>query len=782
MKKLVLSFLCLGMLLSSCNDSGKGQNQYDIVPFPNFLEAREGNFTFNNESKIIIPENADEATELVAKQFADQYRKTTGMTLTQEKSDNVKNQSNAITFKVNSQIVSEGYSLKVDRNNIALEASNASGFFYAMQSLKQLMPVEIYGNSITQGITWKLPCTTIHDAPRFEYRGMHMDVARHFFSIDEVKKYIDILAVHKLNKLHWHLTDDQGWRIDIKKYPELAKISSVRKKTMIGKEWENYDHTPYGGYYTQDEIREVVAYAAERLITIIPEVDMPGHMLSAMAAFPHLGCTGGPYEVSGQWGIRDDILCAGKEETFTFVENVLLEVMDLFPSEYIHIGGDEAPKVRWEKCPHCQRRIKELGIKSDEHHKAEHYLQSYFISRVEKFLNDHGRQIIGWDEILEGGLAPNATVMSWRGTEGGIEAAKQSHKVIMTPNSYLYFDYYQSQDVENEPFGIGGYVPIEKVYGFEPIPAALDKDKRKYIWGVQANLWAEYIKTDEHLEYMLLPRLAALSELQWTQPEIKNWDRFLASLNHITKIYDIMGYNYAKHIYDIVASHKVNPENNSVQVTLDTQGDAPIYYTLDGTEPTEKSTLYKKPIEITQTSTLKAMVKRDNIKARILSKEFKFNKATGKLAKLNTAPSSQYTGDGATILTDGVRGNFNFGAGAWLGYLSEPLDITLDFPEETEISSVTIGTLITTGDWIFPPTQISIYAAGSDSNFTQLYEKDFPVATSTTKSELKDYECKFNTIKTNKIRVVANTTNPIPEWHGGKGSKGFLFVDEIIVE
>jgi hexosaminidase len=541
------SFLlfCLCCLFA-CTSTPTKQNNYDLIPYPNSLKAQSGQFVLDNHTKLILPDVANDTIFAIANELVEQIQKASGILLTEDTFET----EQSIIFIINKEKPEEAYSLNIDEKRVLIEASAPSGFFYAIQTLRQLFPEAVYGNEVAQNTEWTLPCVNIEDAPRFKYRGMHLDVSRHFFDVKEVKRYIDLLALHKLNRFHWHLTDDQGWRIEIKNYPELTDIGSIRKKTMILKEWENYDHTPYGGFYTQKEIREIVEYASHRFITVIPEIDLPGHMMAALASYPELGCTGGPYDVSGQWGVREDVLCVGKESTFTFLENVFTEILDLFPSEYIHIGGDECPKDRWEKCPHCQAKIKKLGLKPDDKYQAEHYLQSYTISRIEQFLNANGRRIIGWDEILEGGLAPNATVMSWRGIDGGKEAALQNHSAIMTPNSHLYFDQYQSQDAGNEPFAIGGYLPVEKVYSFEPVPDEFPEENRKYIIGVQANLWTEYITTNEQLEYMLLPRLAALSEVQWTQAGQKNWDRFLASSKHLAEIYDLLGYNYAKHIYN----------------------------------------------------------------------------------------------------------------------------------------------------------------------------------------------------------------------------------------
>ena len=483
--------------------------------------------------------------------FADRLSKVTGkQSLVSEGHSRT-----GINFVVDPALAPEEYSLVVNRKAVIIKASALNGFIYAIQTVKQMLPEEIFSDSLDQDEDWKLKCVVIKDAPRFAYRGMHLDVSRHFWSVDEVKRYLDVMQVHKLNRFHWHLTDDQGWRIEIKKYPRLTEKGAVRKETLVGhlQPKDNvFDGTPYGEglFYTQDQIREVVAYAAARGITVIPEIDLPGHMVAALACYPELGCTSGPYEVWPMWGVADDVLCPGNEKTFEFIENVLSEVADLFPSEYIHIGGDECPKVRWEKCPKCQARIKALGLEADERHSAEYFLQSYVTERVEAFLATRGKRIIGWDEILEGKLAQDATVMSWRGISGGLEAARLGHDAIMTPNSYLYFDYYQSDNQDAEPLAIGGYLPVSKVYSYEPFEEGMTEEEKSHIIGVQANLWTEYITTESQLEYMLLPRLAALSEVQWCQPQNKNWERFEDCVDDVCDIYDQMGYNYARHLLE----------------------------------------------------------------------------------------------------------------------------------------------------------------------------------------------------------------------------------------
>lgn len=433
---------------------------------------------------------------------------------------------------------SEGYRMVINDNGIKITGFDGAGLFYGTQTLMQL--IGTHGTMI--------PVVTIDDYPRFPYRGMHLDVGRHMFPVEFIKKYIDLMAHHKMNRFHWHLTEDQGWRIEIKKYPLLQEKAAFRKETVVGRattatrsQVKDYDGKQYGGFYTQDEIRDVVKYATERYVTIIPEIELPGHSLAALSAYPHLGCTGGPYEPATTWGVFDDVYCAGKEETFTFLQDVLDEVMSLFPGEYIHIGGDECPKTQWKKCQHCQKRMREMELQD------EHQLQSYFVRRIEKYLNKHGRQIIGWDEILEGGLAPNATVMSWRGEQGGIAAAKAKHGVIMTPGNWCYFDHYQDT-TGNEPLAIGGFTPVEEVYSYEPVPDVLLPAEAVYIRGAQANLWTEYIKTPEHVEYMVYPRACAMAEVLWTPVSSRSYDAFEERLIVHLKRLDAWNLNYAKHI------------------------------------------------------------------------------------------------------------------------------------------------------------------------------------------------------------------------------------------
>ena len=549
MKKFLSALFALA-LAASCTSLDPKEYGIDVVPYPNEVSLKAGSYKVAG-AVFHYDGNMDALSVQAVIDFADRLSRVTGkQSLVSEGHSRT-----GINFVVDPALAPEEYSLVVKRKAVIIKASALNGFIYAIQTVKQMLPEEIFSDSLDQDEDWKLKCVVIKDAPRFAYRGMHLDVSRHFWSVDEVKRYLDVMQVHKLNRFHWHLTDDQGWRIEIKKYPRLTEKGAVRKETLVGhlQPKDNvFDGTPYGEglFYTQDQIREVVAYAAARGITVIPEIDLPGHMVAALACYPELGCTSGPYEVWPMWGVADDVLCPGNEKTFEFIENVLSEVADLFPSEYIHIGGDECPKVRWEKCPKCQARIKALGLEADEKHSAEYFLQSYVTERVEAFLATRGKRIIGWDEILEGKLAPDATVMSWRGISGGLEAARLGHDAIMTPNSYLYFDYYQSDNQDAEPLAIGGYLPVSKVYSYEPFEEGMTQEEKSHIIGVQANLWTEYITTESQLEYMLLPRLAALSEVQWCQPQNKNWERFEDCVDDVCDIYDQMGYNYARHLLE----------------------------------------------------------------------------------------------------------------------------------------------------------------------------------------------------------------------------------------
>lgn len=531
-------FYILLLFFWSCssNDNGKVQDQIlGLIPFPAKVEINNGFFQFGKETKISL-ESETKESELAINYLSEHLKKNHNFDLIRTKG------SSQVQYKIDrdrKDLGEEGYYLEVSSTEISLSAANPIGLFYGSVTLLQLLDE---GERL--GRSGSVPTVNISDSPRFSWRGMHLDVGRHFFTVDFVKRYIDLIAMHKMNRFHWHLTEDHGWRIEIKKYPKLTEIGAWRSESLVGHyndKPHRFDGIRYGGFYTQDEIREVVEYAATRFITVVPEIEMPGHSEAALAAYPELACTEGPFEVEKVWGIHEDVYCAGKETTFEFLQNVLTEVMALFPSTYIHIGGDECPKTRWKAHDLDQIRMKEENLKD------EHELQSYFVKRIERFLSSHNRRLVGWDEILEGGLPPAATVMSWRGYEGGIKAANSGHDVIMTPTSYCYFDYYQSKDKDSEPLAIGGFLPLEKVYLFEPIPPEIDPEKVHHILGGQGNVWTEYIKTESHLEYMAMPRMSAMAEVLWSSKLDRSYKGFIARLGMSQfRRFDRMDVNYRR--------------------------------------------------------------------------------------------------------------------------------------------------------------------------------------------------------------------------------------------
>lgn len=534
------------MALSACNKKEVNMpERYSIVPKPAQLVIARGSFIIDGKTGISVSPLNDE-TMLSAGFLAEMLRKSASVPLPVKEGSKVERNRIMVAIDTSASDNEEGYTLSVTSRYIVLKSPSAAGLFRGVQTLRQLLPPQAeMAGGLAGEVAAAVPACYITDAPRFGYRGLHLDVSRHFFSVEEVKRYLDIMALHKFNVFHWHLTDDQGWRIEIKRYPELTDVGSWRKETLIGHGGRppfTFDGTPHGGYYTQEQAREIVRYAADRFITVIPEIEMPGHAVAAIASCPWLSCTGNDLEVQTRWGVFDDVFCAGRDTVFTFLKGVLDEVAAIFPSQYIHIGGDECPKVRWENCPACQKRMKEEGLKD------EHELQSWFITTMEKYLSTHGKRIIGWDEILEGGLAPGATVMSWRGIKGGIEAARMKHDVIMTPTTHMYLDYYQGEP-QSEPLAIGGYLPLELVYSFEPLPEELTPEEQKYILGVQGNVWTEYISTLSHLEYMAFPRAFAVAETGWTPEMKKDFEEFLSRLDVLGERYDIMGINYFKGDY-----------------------------------------------------------------------------------------------------------------------------------------------------------------------------------------------------------------------------------------
>lgn len=733
-----------------------------IIPDPVKMEVAQGYFELKEST--IISANGKEAYE-DAMIFNEYLKNLYGFELKIESDYKTKNNVIRLEKVIRADIPQNSYEISMNQNAINI---SGDGIYYGLQSLKQLL-FNKKDNSFI------IPCVHIVDYPRYNYRGMHLDVVRHFFPKEFVKKYIDYIAMYKMNYFHWHLTDDQGWRIEIKKYPKLTEVGGWRKGVLTGRYRDKSrasDTAIYGGYYTQEDIKEIVEYAKQRHVTIIPEIEMPGHSLAALSSYPEYSCTGGPFEVMREWGVFEDIFCP-KEETFTFLENILSEVVELFPSHYIHIGGDEAPKDRWKSCKHCRDLIKKEGLKD------ENELQSYFIRRIEKFLNSKNKSIIGWDEILEGGLAPNATVMSWRGTEGGIEAAKQNHNVIMTPGEYCYFDHYQG-DPRNEPIAIGGYTTLEKVYSFEPTPAELTEEQKYKILGAQANLWAEYIITPDKVEYMVFPRIAALSEVLWTPPEKKNYGYFKDRLRMHFSLLDKLGINYSKAMFDLGVKYHQTNDRNGLAVELTAPfSNSEIHFTTNGTEPDLNSIKYSGLIILKNPCTLKAAYYENGIKqGNTFTQEFALNKATGKNISLENQPRKRYSVGGAFSLVDGVTGKLPWSGRDWLGFLGQDLNATIDLGKEQEISQVIVDVLNAEQNWIYLPREIEIFISKDGVTYKSVKKVEWII--------IKNYErninIDFDKVDAKFVKVVAKNYGKIPSGMPGEGENAWLFVDEISIK
>ncbi len=764
---------CAASVLAGCTAKSV-QASYGIIPQPQAVDEASGEpFRLSSSTTIAYPEG-NEGLANDAERLAEYIEQLTGHRLCVSTDTAA---AGAIVLKDALQSENrEAYKLTVDSRNIDINGASAAGAFYGIQTLRKSIPAASSG-----GADVMFPPVTISDAPRFAYRGAHFDVSRHFFPADSVKAFIDMLALHNINTFHWHLSDDQGWRIEIKSRPELTEKGSRRPCTVIGRNSGVFDSIPVEGFFTQEQARDIVQYAADRHIRIIPEIDLPGHMLAALSAYPELGCTGGPYEVWGQWGVADDVLCAGNDSTLAFIDDVLGELVDIFPAEYFHIGGDECPKTRWENCPKCQARIRALGLKSDASGSKEAKLQSYVMNHAAALLRENGRRVIGWDEILEGGVDGDITIMSWRGQSGGIEAARRGHDVIMTPNTYLYFDYYQTADTENEPLGIGGYVPIEKVYSLEPVPAELEGAERDRILGVQANLWTEYIKTFSHAQYMELPRMAALSEVQWTNQGKKDYDRFVERLPQLLDHYRANGYNYATHVFDVKGELKPDSVARAVSITLSTVDNAPVRYTLDGSMPTEESALYESPVLIDTTATLMAVAVRPSGMSNVYKASASFSKASFAEVKEMSEPHPSYKSGGRASLVDGIFGSNGYKDGLWTGFTARDPEIVIDLGNAQKISKVTLRSLVHTDNWIFDMRGVRIAVSADGHKFSDVASDTYP-ALSAPAHEIVSRNLYFGPVEARYVKISVEIEKSIPAWHPGKGACSFFFTDEILID
>jgi len=786
--RITYTFLFILMLLSSCMkfaavNEQEGKPMISVIPQPAKMDLKSGKFHFDKNVAIVIS-NQNLLPE--AKYLSELVGAQAGIDLEILNSTDKMHSKNSILLQLESAAKmknKESYQLEIQPEFIKIKAVSNTGIFYGIQTLRQILLLEYSKIASSDSISFPVPSVYIEDYPRYAWRGMMLDVSRHFFPIESVKAFIDYLAMYKINMFHWHLVDDQGWRIEIKKYPRLTEVGAWR----VDREDRHWNDRPpqgpgekatYGGYYTQDDIKEIVAYAQDRHITIVPEIEMPGHTTAALTAYPQFSCSDGPFTVlpGGYWPISD-IYCAGKEGTFEFLQNILIEVMDLFPGEYIHIGGDEAEKSSWKKCSYCQERIKNEGLAD------EHQLQSYFIERMEKFISSKGRKLIGWDEILEGGLAPGSTVMSWRGFQGGVTAARSGHDVVMTPTSHCYFDYYQGSE-DHEPLAIGGYLPLKKVYEFDPTPDSLTTDEAKYILGGQANVWTEYIADFGHLQYMSLPRMAALSEAVWTQKKNKNWNNFAYRIENEMRRYDKLNINYAKSSIRVDFDGTADLGNREFFVTLSSElPQMHIRYTMDGSQPDKNAALYEKPIVVNRNVTVKAAVFRESeMISAVYSKSISIHKATGKKVSLLHQPEEKYAGTGNYTLTNSIRGTANHNDGRWLGFEKLDMQAVVDLGELITVNSVSSSYLININSWIFLPSEV-VYSISSDGeNFEPAAVTKNQKPENYTEKEIVDFPAKLDGKKVRYIKVVAKNVGICPPWHKGAGGKAWLFCDEIIVE
>ena len=770
-KLLVVIFLGVLASCDSSKNTNKTYSQGEVVigPQPAKMELKEGSFEFD-ENTVFVANN--EVQEKVSALLTDKFSAAAGFT---PKISNTKPDSNFVELKENPELGEEEYKLSVANNAVLVEASGLSGYLYALETIRQLLPVAIEKEQAQTAEIWSIPNVEINDEPRYAWRGLMLDVSRHFFEKEYILETLDRMAMLKLNTFHWHLVDDQGWRIEIKKYPKLTEVGAwrvdqedkhwnARSKNKPGQE------ATYGGFYTQEDIKEVVEYAESKGITVVPEIELPAHVMSAIAAYPELSCKGAPIAIpsGGVWPITD-IYCPGKESTFEFLENVFLEVMDLFPSKYIHVGGDEATKTEWKTCPHCQQRMKQEGLADVEE------LQSYFIRRMEQFLSSHDRILLGWDEILEGGLAPGATVMSWRGINGGWEASKQGHDVVMTPESPLYLNMYQG-DPDTEPLAQGGYNPLKKVYQFDPVVDSMSVDQKKHVLGAQANLWSEYIPNVSHSEYMLFPRLAAVSEMLWTPKEKKDWNRFSGNLEKLLSRFDAMGINYSRSAYSVNADVEVDMDEKNLKVFLENElSGSEIRYVKNDKNLDKTAQIYDQPFSLDSTTTIRAAVFKDGkIMGDTLEKTFFFHKALGKEVNYEPQFDKRYQGQGPITVANIVRGSKNFHDGQWVAWLGKDVEILIDLEEKESVSKVMVGALEDQGSGIYFPTGVEVQVSMNNKDFKKVGAVSREFAHNPY-SSLKDFEVGFEPEEARYVRVKITTHKPD---RGG----AWMFLDEVVVE
>ena len=770
MKRILFLFIC-PLLAVACNK--RVVADYNVIPQVQNLSVKDGDVYVFDSSRKLVYDNQDSrrSLELFAQDLEELVgiRPSVAAGTSEDAKDNV-------YFTLGLQDGrKEAYSINVSSDGILVRAVSPEGIYRATRTL-----LKSVGTEKTSSV--EFPSAEVSDWPRFGYRGLMLDVSRHFSDVEMVKRTIDMLALHQLNIFHWHLTDDQGWRIEIKSHPELTEVGAWRDDTVVGRYLGGTDYPTdgkrHGGFYTQEQIREIVAYAKERYIEIIPEIDLPGHTSAVLAAYPQLGCEDKEYKVANRWGVIRDVLCAGNPASLDLFKDIMDEVCDLFPGKYIHLGGDECVKDRWKACPKCQKKIRELGLKDGSRYSKEDYLQSWFMGEVASFVQSKGKRVIGWDEILEGVPMDDSVIMSWRGTEGGITAARMGHDVVMTPTSDMYFDQSQTLASQLEEIPVGGFINVMKVYSYEPLPASLTPEQQKHILGCQANVWCEYMPEERIRQYQMLPRLAALSEVQWTMPERKNYKDFLKRLPKMLSIYDRYGYNYAKHIFDVACSYSVNVEKGSLEVSLSTLGNDPIYYTLDGTSPqTKKAMLYDDtPIVISSPSELKVSVLRNG---KFTKEETLFkldcNKATFKKVNISTTLNIMQAHLPHEILTDGIIGSLRCDDYRWMSCTGR-MSLVLDLGKSESFSRIGWVALNSKSENILVPQNVKIQISEDGKQYCTILDIE------------KNHEIKAEqSVERISEEVGAQTARYIKMdfdsyIYPDKTSPSWVFLSELIVE
>lgn len=770
MKRILFLFIC-PLLAVACNK--RVVADYNVIPHVQNLSVKDGDVYVFDSSRKLVYDNQDSrrSLELFAQDLEELVgiRPSVAAGTSEDAKDNV-------YFTLGLQDGrKEAYSINVSSDGILVRAVSPEGIYRATRTL-----LKSVGTEKTSSV--EFPSAEVSDWPRFGYRGLMLDVSRHFSDVEMVKRTIDMLALHQLNIFHWHLTDDQGWRIEIKSHPELTEVGAWRDDTVVGRYLGGTDYPTdgkrHGGFYTQEQIREIVAYAKERYIEIIPEIDLPGHTSAVLAAYPQLGCEDKEYKVANRWGVIRDVLCAGNPASLDLFKDIMDEVCELFPGKYIHLGGDECVKERWKACPKCQKKIRELGLKDGSRYSKEDYLQSWFMGEVASFVQSKGKRVIGWDEILEGVPMDDSVIMSWRGTEGGITAARMGHDVVMTPTSDMYFDQSQTLASQLEEIPVGGFINVMKVYSYEPLPASLTPEQQKHILGCQANVWCEYMPEERIRQYQILPRLSALSEVQWTMPERKNYKDFLKRLPKMLSIYDHYGYNYAKHIFDVACSYSVNVEKGSLEVSLSTLGNDPIYYTLDGTSPqTKKAMLYDDtPIVISSPSELKVSVLRNG---KFTKEETLFkldcNKATFKKVNISTTLNIMQAHLPHEILTDGIIGSLRCDDYRWMSCTGR-MSLVLDLGKSESFSRIGWVALNSQSENILVPQNVKIQISEDGKQYCTILdiEKNHEI-----KAE-QSVECVSEEVGAQTARYIKMDFDSYK--YPDKTSPSWVFLSELIVE